>query len=400
MGAGLVSVTGTWMQVVAQNWLVLRLTGEARAVGVTVALQALPSVLLSILGGVVADRFSKRRIVLATELLLAALALGLGLATVSGVVTIGTVYCFALLLGVVMAVDGPSNGALGAELVPEDDLGNAIALGSVSNGLGRIVGMSLAGVLVATVGPGPIFLVNAMSFIPVALVVARLPRRAVRSASTGSPRENDSGYVARPYVIALAAAVAFFVSAFGRNYQVTMAAMSNSVFNAGARGYGLLSVVFAMGALAGGVVAARVRGHRLRLVLLVAAAGSALQFAGAFMPTLASFAFVIFPIAVVAVVFDTVTSCVVQLAAGDAYRGRAIAVLGTVSMLGMTVGGPALGWMADRFGGRVSLECGAAIVLAGIAIVAVLHRVRDADLLARVRVRQLRMAVVSSSGRH
>lgn len=374
--AGLVSTTGTWMQLVAQNWLVLRLTGEARAVGITVALQALPSVLLGIAGGVVADRFSKRHIVVVTQSMLAVLAAVLGVVTAAGLVTIQTVYCFALLLGLVMAVDGPTTGALGAELVPDADLGNALAIGSTANGLGRIVGMSIAGVLVATIGPGPIFVVNAASYLAVVFVVARLPAHLARRSYAEADESERAPRITRPWVVALACALAFFVSAFGRNYQVTMAAMSNSVFNAGAHGYGLLSVVFAAGALVGGLVAARVRGHRLRLVLTLAAAGSALQLASAFMPTLGSFALAIFPIAIFAVLFDTVTSCVVQLAAGHAYRGRAIAVLGTVSMLGMTIGGPSLGWIADSFGGRASLQCGATIVLAGIVVVVLLHALR------------------------
>jgi MFS family permease len=185
-------------------------------------------------------------------------------------------------------------------------------------------------------------------------------------------------------VIIAAAAVAFFVSAFGRNYQVTMAAMAKSTYNAGAGGYGMLSVVFAAGALVGGVVAARVRNHRLQLVVGAAVVGSVLQLAGALMPTFASFAVAIFQIAVVAVVFDTVTSCVVQRAAGDAFRGRAIAVLGTVSMLGVTVGGPTLGWLADHFGPRSSLEYGAALVLVGTAVVATVHLARSGAARARV----------------
>jgi MFS family permease len=380
----MVSVTGTWMQVVAQNWLVFRLTGEAAAVGITVALQALPSVLFGILGGIVADRVSKRRVVVVTELMLATLAVGLGIITIAGVATIGTVYCFALLLGLVMAVDGPSTGALGAELVPEADLGNAIALGSVVNGLGRILGMSIAGVLVATAGAGPIFLLNGVSYLAVVFVVARLPVHAPRARRADRSERSSTRHIGRAPVIAAAAAVAFFVSAFGRNYQVTMAAMAKTTYNAGAGGYGTLSVVFAVGALVGGVVAARVRHHRLQLVVGAAVAGSLLQLAGAFMPTFASFAVTIFQIAIVAVVFDTITSCVVQHAAGDAFRGRAIAALGTVSMLGVTIGGPTLGWLADHFGPRASLQYGASLVLLGTAVVASVHLARGASVRARV----------------
>jgi MFS family permease len=374
------------MQLVAQNWLVLRITGDTTAVGVTVALQAIPSVLLSSVGGAIADRVSRARVIVATQVSMALLTASLGFAVLVGGAAIGLVYAISLLVGVVVAIDGPSSGAFGAALVGDDDLGNAVALAGLANGLGRILGMSAAGVLVATVGPAPVFLVNALSYCAVAAVVLAL--RATAAAEPVSVHREATGiraglrYASRSSSILVAGALAFVVAAFGRNYQVTMAAMSHSVFRTGARGYGELSAVFAVGALCGGVLAARLHRPTLRLAALVASAGAVLQLVGGIAPTFSVFALVVFPIAIAAVVFDTAAQCVVQLAAGDVYRGRMLGLLGTVSMLGASAGGPTLGWVADRFGGRASLQLGALAVLAGIGVVAAVRRTRRRVVLS------------------
>ena len=363
------SITGTWMQVVAQNWLVLRLTGAATAVGVTVALQALPSVAFGLWGGVLADRLPKRTVCITTQLALAFLAAVLGIATLTSGVTIAFVYCLALALGLVMAMDAPSYAALGAELVPREILPNAIALGSIVNGLGRIIGMSLAGVLIAAIGPGMIFMLNAVSYLVVVAVLCTLPRTGVRVIARSPDDERGIGaalrFVARTPAILAAASIAFVVAAFGRNFQVTMAAMSKSVFGAGARGYGELSVIFAIGALFGGLVAARVRHHGVRIVIVVAGVASTLQIVSAFTPSFPTFAVAIFPIAISAVVFDTAALATVQLAAGDAHRGRVIALFTTMAMLGASAGAPTLGWLADHYGARVALALGGSVVLCG-----------------------------------
>src|SRR4051812_44844000 len=165
--SSLVSVIGTWMQVVAQNWLVFHLAGNAAPVGITIMLQSMPSVAFGVWGGALADRFSKRTILLVTQPLLAALAVLLGLLSLAGAATIPMVYVFALALGFVSAADGPAHGALGAELVEDTDLGNAVALGSVFNSTGRIIGMALGGFIVAAFGVAPVFLLNGFSYLAV-----------------------------------------------------------------------------------------------------------------------------------------------------------------------------------------------------------------------------------------
>src|SRR4051794_28504778 len=187
--SSLISVTGTWMQVVAQNWLVFRISGSAAPVGVTIMLQSLPSVALGVWGGALADRFSKRTILLVTQPLLAALAMGLGLFSLSHALSIPVIYGFALALGLVNAVDSPAHGAFGAELVDESELGNAVALGSVFNSAGRIIGMALGGFIVAAFGAAPVFLLNGCSYFAVVVALASLRVDVGDRPDPGIPRD-------------------------------------------------------------------------------------------------------------------------------------------------------------------------------------------------------------------
>src|SRR3954451_7137130 len=195
--SSLISVTGTWMQVVAQNWLVFHLAGSAAPVGVTIMLQSLPSVGLGVWGGALADRFSKRTILLVTQPLLAALALGLGLLSLAGAVSIPIVYAFALALGLVNAADTPAHGAFGAELVGEAELGNAVALGSVFNSAGRIIGMAIGGLVVAAFGAAPVFLLNGCSYFAVVGALATLRADAAALPRIAPAREGGARDVVR-----------------------------------------------------------------------------------------------------------------------------------------------------------------------------------------------------------
>jgi MFS family permease len=366
--SNLVSVTGTWMQVVAQNWLVFHLTGSAAPVGVTVMLQSIPSVVLGVWGGALADRVSKRTILLVTQPLLGLLAIGLGVMSAVGVVTVPVLYAFALLLGVVTAVDGPAHGAFGAELVDECELGNAVALGSVCNSTGRIVGMALGGLLVATMGAASVFLLNGISYFAVVGALATLPSHwhepTPESDRAVGVRDAVEFVRSTPALLA-ALAMAALVSALGRNFQVTMAAMSGEAFGAGASGYATLSTVFALGALLGGAVAARLRRHDVSVMVAVAAVTGLGQMAAGAMPTFLSFAVSIAGLAAGAVMFDTVASTLIQAEAGAARRGRLVALLAAVSMAGAAIGAPLLGWLSDQVGPRTALEPGGVAVAAG-----------------------------------
>jgi MFS family permease len=384
----LVSITGTWMQLVAQNWLVLRLTGSGTALGVTIALQAIPGVLFSLHGGAIADRFPKRRVLVATQAMLALLAAALATLVATGAVELWMVYALAVAVGCVCAVDLPTGAAFGTELVAPEDLPNAAALGAAANSMGRIVGMALAGIAVATVGVAPVFLANAVSYL--AVVAALL---AVRPAEMGVVHGGGVGdrrirhafrAIRRVPVVVGTLVLAFVVAAFGRNYQLTMATMSMSVFHRGASGYGTLSTVFAVGAFAGALVAARLTRVGMRVLIAAAAAAGALELMAATMPDLGTFAACILPIAVAAVVIDTALGVVVALGVDHGIRGRALALLAMASTGGAAIGGPLLGWSVQHLGTRLTLgAAGVTSLVAALAIGGALTRVsamtRDAS---------------------
>ena len=275
MAAGLVSVAGTWMQQAAQAWLVLERTDSGTAVGLTVAVQALPALTIGMWGGVLADRHDRRRIMLATQSLSMLLAACLALLVAVDQASVGVIPVFALLSGVVGVIDAPAAAAYGSTLLPAEDLANGLALGSTVASAGRVVGLAAAGVVVAAVGPAMAFGVNALSFLAPVLVMYLAPPAIpahpsmVRRRATAELREGI-GHVWRNDEARITIGAAWALSCFGRNFQVTMALMAAHAFGAGADLYGRFSTLFALGAVTGSVLAARLP-QMTRRVLVYAA---------------------------------------------------------------------------------------------------------------------------------
>ncbi|MEZ0073217.1 MFS transporter [Planotetraspora sp. GP83] len=384
-GADLVSVTGTWMQVLGVNWLILSATGSATSVGLSLVLQALPTLLLGLWGGSLADRLPTRPVVLVTQIAHAIVAATIACAAMSGPTSMTPIYGLVLASGVVSAIGGPALGKFGAEVVPPADLPNAMALGSVINSAGRILGMSLAGVLLPLTGAGGLFLINAASFFAVIAAIAamrssEMHRLVPTEASAASVRAGLS-YVLRTPRLAVLLALALVLGSLGRNYQVTMAAMSAGPLHAGPGGYGLLSTVFAIGTVAGGVIAAGRRHLTVGLLLGTALLTGVAQTASGLMPGMTTFASLMAPIAVGAVIIDTTFGARVQLDSPDHMRGRVIAVQGVVSAGAGAIGGPLLGWLCDGIGPRLTLgTTGMAVMAATLVAAVVLAR------LAKVRL--------------
>ncbi|MEV4577000.1 MFS transporter [Nonomuraea jabiensis] len=388
-GADLISVTGTWMQVLGVNWLILTLTGSATSVGLSLVMQALPTLLLGMWGGALADRLPSRPVVIAAQLAQAALAAVLAMIAATGAQSVLPIYGVALAGGVVNALGGPALGRFGAEVVPPADLPNAMALGSILNSAGRILGMSLAGVLLPFSGDEGLFLINAASFFVVVAAVLAM-RREEFHLLTPSERQGGSvreglRYVLRTPWLLVVLALWFVLGSVGRNYQVTMAAMSAGPLDAGAPGYGLLSTVFAVGTVLGGFLAAARPRLTLRLLLITAFVTGAAQALSGLMPQLWTFAAVLLPIAAGAVALDTTVSARAQLDTPEPMRGRVIAALSIVSAAAGAVGGPLLGWLSDTLGPRAALEIG------GVSCVAA--ALLAAAGLARLSGRTLRQAV-------
>ncbi|WP_327105471.1 MFS transporter [Nonomuraea glycinis] len=373
-GADLVSITGTWMQVLGVNWLVLTLTGSAASVGLSLVMQALPTLLLGMWGGALADRLPSRPVVIVSQLAHAALAAALAAIAFAGTESVLPIYAVALAGGVVSALGGPALGRFGAEVVPPADLPNAMALGSIINSGGRILGMSLAGVLLPFTGQGGLFLVNALTFFAVIAGVALMRpaefhRLAAAERQPGAIREGLR-YVLRTPWLLVVLALSLVLGSLGRNYQVTMAAMSAGPLAAGAGGYGLLSTVFAIGTVAGGFLTASRPRLSIRLLLIAAFAISLLQALSGLMPSLATFAGAMLPIAAGAILVDTAVSARAQLDSPDAMRGRVIAAVGMVGAASGALGGPALGWLSDAFGPRAALHAGGVACLAATLLAA------------------------------
>jgi MFS family permease len=352
-----VSNSGTWMQRVAQDWLVLDLThGSGVALGVTTGLQFLPLLLFGLYGGVLADRFSKRRVLMITQAVMGVLALVLGILAVTGNAQVWHVYALAFGLGIATVVDNPTRQTFAVEMVGPGDLSNAIALNSAIFNMARIVGPAIAGLLIAAIGTGPVFLVNSASFGAVLLglylmreddlyIKERVPR------AKGQLREGLR-YVRGRRDLIMVLLVVGFVAAFGMNFQITIALISREVFHTGASSFGLASTLFAVGALGGSLLSARRRRPRLRLMLVAAAIFGVLEIVTGLMPSYALFLAMLVP---------------------TAMRGRVMGLYMLVFAGSSPIGSPFIGWLAEVFGPRSGVIIGGIVSLAAtLGVVAVM----------------------------
>jgi MFS family permease len=393
---GVVSNVGTWMQRVAQDWLVLQLSGHSGvALGITTGLQFLPMLLLAPFAGTLADRYSKRKVLIATQAFMATVGLILGLLDISGVVQVWHVYVLALLLGVGAACDAPARQSFVIEMVGRDDLPNAVGLNSASFNLGRVIGPSLAGVLIVLVGTGPVFLINAASFGAVIFALTRMrPSELMpmpRSPGGRGQLLEGIRYVrARPDLV-LVLVIVFFVGTFGLNFQMTSALMATAVFGKGAGAYGLLGSVVAIGSLSGALLAARRGRPRLRLIVLSAVAFGVVEVAAGLMPTYLSFMALLIPLGLCQMTMLNAANATMQLGVDPVMRGRVMALYMAVLMGGTPIGAPLVGALAEAFGARWSLIAGG-LISAGAAIVA-------GSLLARRQGLVLRDELHLSSAR-
>src|SRR4051812_31991394 len=282
----IVSLTGTWMQRVAQDWLVLQLTHSAAALGVTTALQFLPMLLFGMYGGVFADRYPKRRLLVITQVIAAVFAAALGVLDVTGLVTVWHVYLLAFLLGCATAVDTPTRQAFVVELVGPSDLPNAVGLNSATFNSARIIGPANAGFLINAVSTGPVFLINAATYAaPVFALLAmresELHRSKPLARAKGQARDGLRYVRSRPELLMPIVLVAI-IGMFGLNFQMTLALMAQQTFHRDAASYGVLSTALAAGSLLGALAAARRPRPRYRLLYGAAFAFGALEFIDAF----------------------------------------------------------------------------------------------------------------------
>jgi len=386
-----VSNTGTWMQRVAQDWLVLELThGSGIALGIASGLQFLPQLLFSLWGGVIADRYRKRTILLATQAMMGMLALILGVLALTGAVAVWQVYLLAFALGMVAVVDNPARQTFVAEMVGSEGMANAIALNSATFNLARIVGPAVAGLVIAAVGTPAAFLVNAASYGAV-LAGLKLMRESELRPMARAPKapgqfmETFSYVRARPDLW-LTLLLVFFVATFGMNFQVTTALMSRGVFHAGASEFGLASAMFALGALGGALTAARRARPSMRLMVATAFAFGVLEVATGLMPVFWSFLALLVPTGMAVLMFSTAANSTTQLSTTPAVRGRVMGLYMLVFLGGTPLGSPLVGWVAEQFGARAGLIGGGIIsAAAALGVALLLARARGARLRSYLR---------------
>ena len=381
----LVSNIGSWMQRTAQDWIVLtELTDHnATALGIVMGLQFGPQILLLPLTGFVADHMDRRKVLFCTQGTMGLLALGLGLLVVTGFVQLWHVYVFAFLLGCAAAFDSPTRQTFVAELVDERQLPNAVALNSTSFNAARMIGPAIAGALIAGVGSGWVFLINALSFVGVfgslILLSADKLRPNERPARKRGSLVEGFRYVQRRPDLRAVMLMLFLIGTFGLNFPIFISTMSVTVFHAGATEYGLLTSMMAAGSVLGALMAAA----RPRPGIPVLLAGAAVFGIGcavaAIMPSYVLFGIVLVIIGMAAQTFTTSTNSLVQISTEPGMRGRVIAILLAITLGGTPVGAPIVGWVADSFGPRWALGVGAAsgILAAIVAIIYLATRTRS-----------------------
>lgn len=379
----LLSNVGTWIQRVAQDWLVLQLTdGSAVAVGITTALQFLPALLLSPVGGLLADRMDKRILLVITQSWMAVSALILGTLAVTHIAQPWQVYAIAFIFGIGSAVDVPARQSFVSELVGRQHLTNAIGLNSTSFNAARLIGPGLAGLIIAGWGSGWAILTNAASYLVMLLALITLDRTQLKR-SVPTPRAKGQvrqgfRYVAQRPDLVIALGVGFAVGTFALNFQLTNAIMVRQEFHLGAQSYGLLGSVLGIGSLAGALVAARRQtAPRLRYVVGTAVAFAVMLALSGMMPSYLAYAVSLPFVGLAGLLTMTATNMYVQTNSDEQVRGRVMALYTMVVMGGTPVGSPLMGWLAEAVGPRAPLIGGAVAQLATMAaVVAVVGLIR------------------------
>ncbi|QIY57108.1 MFS transporter [Streptomyces sp. RPA4-5] len=369
----MVSNTGTWMQRIAQDWLVLSLTGSSTAVGITTALQFLPMLLFGLYGGVIADRFGKRKLLLFTQTAMGVTGLALAALTLSGQVQVWHVYLTAFVLGLVTVLDNPARQAFVSEMVGQDELRNAVSLNSANFQSARLIGPAVAGVLITAFGSGWAFLLNGLSFIAplTGLLMMRTAElhKAVRvPRSKGQLREGLRYVSGRPDLIWPIVLVGF-IGTFGFNFPIWLTAFVHHVYHQGAGTYSLFNGLMAAGSLIGALLAARRASSRLRLVVGAAMLFGALEIAAALAPSFWIFAALLVLIGTVGLTINVTANSSIQMATDPAMRGRVMSLFMMVFVGGTPLGAPLVGWITDSFGPRIGFMAGGVVSLAAALLI-------------------------------
>lgn len=383
--------TGTWMNRVAQDWLVLQLTNDDPvALGIATALQFGPTLLLSAWAGTIADRVDKRVLLRWIQVVLGAAGVTLGILAWTHAAHIMHVYIACLVVGIAAAFDGPVRQAFVSELVPSRDLTNAVALNSLGFNGARIVGPAIAGVLIAAVDTGPVMTFAGLSYIAVIVSLILINPAELRRSPPAPRRKGQTRdglrYVQRRPDLMLVMVLVFMVATFGMNFQVTLAIVARIVFGLDADSYGLLSTAIAIGALLGALLSARrSRIPRQRLLLGTALGFGILEAILGFVHSYVLLAILLIPTGMLMLSFVNAANSMVQLTTTPSMRGRVMGIYTLAFLGGAPFYSPLIGVLAEHFGGGAPLVIGG-VLSAGAALVLGGWLLRTKDVRFQVRV--------------
>jgi MFS family permease len=385
----LVSNTGTWMQRIAQDWLVLHLPcNGGAALGITTGLQFLPVLLLSPYAGVIADRMPKRRLLQVTQLTMGLASLLLAVITLAGWVQTWHVYVIAFVFGIGAAFDAPARQSFVSEMVPDADLPNAVGLNSATFNAARLLGPALAGLMIGALGGGVwatgwVIGINALSYGAVIWQLDRMDQRLLHPPKPPTAEERKGmllagvRYVQGQPKMVFILIIVFFAGTFGMNFAITSALMATEVFDKGAGEYGVLGSILAIGSLIGALLAARRTKIRLRLLIVAAVGFGVAVIAAGLMPSYLTFALMCPVIGFCTLTLLNSANATMQLESDPAMRGRVMALYMTIVMGGTPLGSPLVGWIAETMGARMALVLSGVLVLLGVGVAALVLRIGE-----------------------
>jgi MFS family permease len=360
-----ISFSGTWMQSVAQAWLVLQITGSGTALGTVMAMQFLPTLFLAPVGGMLADRFDKRNLIIGTQLAAGTLAMTLGIITLTGVVELWMVYALAIGFGTVTALDNPSRQTFVMEMVGPDDISNAVTLNSVVVNAARAVGPAIAGVMIATVGIGACFVVNSLSYIAVVIALLLIRRGELHPSarSVRAPKQLREGfrYAWNTPILRVTLVMLWIIGTLTYEFSTTLPLLSEFTFGKGATGLAIMTSLMGVGAVVGGLVVAAAGPPTTRRLVLIAVAFGLSVVAVSAMPTV-ELVYVLMPfVGAASVATIAVSNATLQLNSEPRLRGRVMSLF-SMALVGSTpIGGPIVGWIGEHIDPR------AAVLLGGVA---------------------------------
>ena len=371
--ASAMSNIGTWAQRVAQDWLVLELTGSAQILGIVTGLQFAPTLFLSLWAGSLADKFDKRKLLYITNLGAGLVSLALGLLIVSGAVEIWHVFVAALTLGIFSALDAPVRTSFTSELVGKSDLANAVSLNSANFNIGRLVGPALSGFLILLFGTGPSFLINSVSYVVMIITLTMINPDELHSqkgAELGTRIRDALVYIRSRLDLTLVMLTVFFSATFGLNYQIFNALMATQEFNKGPAEFGSLGTFLAVGSLSGALIAARLESWRVPRRIMAGATIFGLTLVVlSFAPNYVVYSLLLPFGGAIALMSLVSANSYVQTNVDPNIRGRVMGVYLLIFMGGTPIGSPMIGFLAGEIGIRATITvCGGLTAIAAATL--------------------------------